>query len=106
MWHHARHAITSSACRVWCSLPRSNLTNKADLAMQLVGCPPHLSEAQLLLQMYATYGLDMLPRLHGKFAFCLYDSKQASLSHCLRPCLVVISSQTGNSGQWPVAVHS
>lgn len=74
--------------------------------MQLVGCPPHLSEAQLLLQMYAAYGLDMLPRLHGKFAFCLYDSKQASLSRCWRPCLVVISSQTGNYGQWPAVLHS
>eukprot|EP00775_Hariotina_reticulata_P010545 gene10545-10705_t len=56
---------------------KGNLSNKAELAMQLVGCPPHLSEAQLLLQLYAAYGLDMLPRLHGKFAFCLYDSKQA-----------------------------
>lgn len=54
----------------------SNLTNKAELAMQLVGCPPQLSEAQLLLHLYAAMGLDMLGRLQGQYAFCLYDSKQ------------------------------
>lgn len=55
---------------------RSNLFNKAELAMQLVGCPPQLNEAQLLLHLYAAKGLDMLGMLQGQYAFCLYDSKQ------------------------------
>lgn len=54
----------------------SNLFNKADLALQLVGCPPQLNEAQLLLHLYAAKGLDMLGMLQGQYAFCLYDSKQ------------------------------
>lgn len=54
----------------------SNLHNKAELALGLVGCPPHVTEAQLLLQLYASAGLDMLRRLNGQYAFCLYDSKQ------------------------------
>lgn len=34
-------------------------------------------EAELLIQLYDAHGLDMLGRLDGAFAFCLYDSKQA-----------------------------
>jgi len=47
--------------------------------MQLVGCPPQLNEAQLLLHLYAAVGLDMLGRLQGQYAFCLYDSKQVGM---------------------------
>jgi hypothetical protein len=54
------------------------LFNKAELALQLVGCPPQLNEAQLLLHLYAAKGLDMLGMLQGQYAFCLYDSKQVS----------------------------
>lgn len=57
-------------------MPCSNLFNKAELALQLVGCPPQLNEAQLLLHLYAAKGLDMLGMLQGQYAFCLYDSKQ------------------------------
>lgn len=60
----------------------SNLFNKAELALQLVGCPPQLNEAQLLLHLYAAKGLDMLGMLQGQYAFCLYDSKQVGG----RPC--------------------
>lgn len=40
-----------------------------------------LGEAQLLLQLYAAKGLDMLGMLNGQFAFCLYDSKQVCWRH-------------------------
>lgn len=63
-------------CALPCVLPCSNLFNKAELALQLVGCPPQLNEAQLLLHLYAAKGLDMLGMLQGQYAFCLYDSKQ------------------------------
>jgi asparagine synthetase B (glutamine-hydrolysing) len=53
--------------------------NKAELALSLVGCPSHLSEAELLLRLYESAGLDMLGRLSGHFAFCLYDSKQVGV---------------------------
>lgn len=45
----------------------------------MVGCPPQLNEAQLLLHLYAAMGLDMLGRLQGQYAFCLYDSKQVRI---------------------------
>lgn len=64
-----------------CVCVRSNLFNKADLALQLVGCPPQLNEAQLLLHLYAAKGLDMLGMLQGQYAFCLYDSKQVRHRH-------------------------
>lgn len=35
----------------------------------------NLSDADLLLRMYARYGVDLLGRLEGQFAFCLYDAK-------------------------------
>ncbi len=65
----------SSSCAP-CLHTRSNLSNKAELGLQVVGCPPQLNEAQLLLHLYAAMGLDMLGRLQGQYAFCLYDSKQ------------------------------
>jgi hypothetical protein len=66
-----------------------NLFNKAELAMQLVGCPPQLNEAQLLLHLYAAKGLDMLGMLQGQYAFCLYDSKQVSITFSCTPELCV-----------------
>lgn len=67
---------------MFASSPCSNLFNKAELAMQLVGCPPQLNEAELLLHLYAAVGLDMLGRLQGQYAFCLYDSKQVGMPAC------------------------
>lgn len=61
----------------------SNLFNKAELALLLVGCPPQMNEAQLLLHLYAAKGLDMLGMLQGQYAFCLYDSKQ--VRHMIDP---------------------
>lgn len=55
---------------------KGNLLNKAELALQVTGCPPQISEAQLLLHLYEATGIDMLSRLIGQYAFCLYDSKQ------------------------------
>jgi hypothetical protein len=65
--------VSSPACR--CAT-RSNLFNKAELAINVLGVHTPLGEAQLLLQLYAAKGLDMLGMLNGQFAFCLYDSKQ------------------------------
>ncbi|WIA08645.1 hypothetical protein OEZ85_008073 [Tetradesmus obliquus] len=56
---------------------KGNLFNKAELAVNVLGVHTPLGEAQLLLQLYAAKGLDMLGMLNGQFAFCLYDSKQA-----------------------------
>ena len=55
---------------------KGNLLNKAELALQVTGCPPHVTEAQLLLHLYEAVGIDMLSKLNGQYAFCLYDSKQ------------------------------
>lgn len=57
---------------------KGNLLNKAELALQVTGCPAHVTEAQLLLHLYEAMGIDMLSRLNGQYAFCLYDSKQVS----------------------------
>lgn len=65
-------AETSSCIAVF----KGNLLNKAELALQVTGCPPRVAEAQLLLHLYETIGIDMLSRLNGQYAFCLYDSKQ------------------------------
>jgi hypothetical protein len=60
---------------------QSNLFNKAELAINVLGVHTQLGEAQLLLQLYAAKGLDMLGMLNGQFAFCLYDSKQVRARH-------------------------
>lgn len=70
-------SMTMAEMETCAAVFKGNLFNKADLALQLVGCPPQLNEAQLLLHLYAAKGLDMLGMLQGQYAFCLYDSKQA-----------------------------
>jgi asparagine synthetase B (glutamine-hydrolysing) len=60
-----------------------NLFNKAELARNVLGVHTPLGEAQLLLQLYAAKGLDMLGMLNGQFAFCLYDSKQVCMCAAL-----------------------
>lgn len=55
---------------------KGNLLNKAELALQVTCPPPHITEAQMLLHLYEAMGIDMLSRLNGQYAFCLYDTKQ------------------------------
>ncbi|KAI8474961.1 MAG: hypothetical protein J3K34DRAFT_517811 [Monoraphidium minutum] len=63
----------SENCFVIC---KGHLGNRPDL-IERVGGAEASSDAELLRLMYAKYGVDMLGRLEGQFAFCLYDSKQA-----------------------------
>lgn len=72
--------VRSPTC-TFCWSAHSNLFNKAELAINVLGVHTPVGEAQLLLQLYAAKGLDMLGMLNGQFAFCLYDSKQV----CLQP---------------------
>jgi hypothetical protein len=58
---------------------RSHLSNRPALIVR-VGGGEASPDAELLRLMYEKYGVDMLGRIEGHFAFCLYDSKLVGLT--------------------------
>jgi hypothetical protein len=68
-------SLSTSSDNIIC-VCKGHLQNRPALIMRTspdghAGAP----DAELLVHMYRRYGADMLGRIEGEFAFCLYDAK-------------------------------